>query len=137
MAVAADAFVGSAHGGMGLSCVTCHTDLATLTEYPHADTLKPAECSTCHEASVCADCHTAHDIGTKPWAALRVAVHEDAARGRVPHLRDERLAREGRLDALVVAPPTPATVRYGRIVGGLALTVGVVLFLLILRAAFS
>ncbi len=64
--------------------------------------------------------------------------------GSVPEheLRDERpgeyarLVREGGLDAITVAPPTPAMVRYGRIVGGLALTAGVVLFLLILRAAF-
>lgn len=48
----------------------------------------------------------------------------------------ERLTREGRLETLVVPAPTAATVRYGRIVGGLALATGVVLFLLILRAAF-
>ncbi|MBK5295637.1 MAG: cytochrome C, partial [Vicinamibacteria bacterium] len=48
----------------------------------------------------------------------------------------ERLTREGRLETFVVPPPTPATVRYGRIVGGLALATGVVLFLLILRAVF-
>jgi hypothetical protein len=47
----------------------------------------------------------------------------------------ERLRREHRLDALAVAEPTPAMQRYGRIVGGIALTTGVVLFLLILRAA--
>jgi Cytochrome c3 len=83
VAVAPDAFAGSVHGAMGLTCVTCHTDLATLTEYPHAEKLKPAECSTCHEepvtkflasahaaaraggnsrAATCADCHGAHDI---------------------------------------------------------------------------
>jgi cytochrome b subunit of formate dehydrogenase len=47
----------------------------------------------------------------------------------------ERLRREGRLEALAVPRPTPAMQRYGRIVGGIALTTGVVLFLLILRAA--
>jgi Cytochrome c3/Cytochrome c7 and related cytochrome c len=83
VAVAADAFAGSVHGALGLSCVSCHTDLATLTEYPHADKLKPPDCSTCHEATVtqfmasahaaarkggnakaasCADCHGMHDI---------------------------------------------------------------------------
>jgi cytochrome b subunit of formate dehydrogenase len=64
--------------------------------------------------------------------------------GSVPEheLRDERpgeyarLTREGRLDALRVPPPTPGMVRYGRVVGGLALSAGVFLFLLILRAAF-
>jgi cytochrome b subunit of formate dehydrogenase len=64
--------------------------------------------------------------------------------GSVPEheLQDERpgeyarLTREGRLEHFAVPPPTPATVRYGRIVGGLALATGVGLFLLILRAAF-
>ena len=46
----------------------------------------------------------------------------------------ERLKRQGRIDALVVPPPTPAMARYGKVVGGLALTTGVLLFLLILRA---
>ena len=62
--------------------------------------------------------------------------------GSVPEheLREERpgeydrLAAEGRLDAFVVPPPTPAMTRYGRIVGGLALATGVALFVLILRA---
>ncbi len=46
-----------------------------------------------------------------------------------------RLQRQGRIDELVVPPPTPAMARYGTVVGGLALTTGVLLFLLILRAA--
>jgi cytochrome b subunit of formate dehydrogenase len=62
--------------------------------------------------------------------------------GSVPEheLREERpgeydrLSREGRLDACLVPPPTPGMVRYGRIVGGLALSTGVALFLLILGA---
>jgi cytochrome b subunit of formate dehydrogenase len=49
----------------------------------------------------------------------------------------ERLRREGRLDALVVPRPTPAMQRYGFILGGIALTTGVVLFVLILRAALG
>jgi cytochrome b subunit of formate dehydrogenase len=57
-------------------------------------------------------------------------------------LRDERpgeydrLGREGRLEPLEAPPPTPGMRRYGYIVGGLALTTGVVLFVLILRAVF-
>lgn len=83
VSVAADAFGSSVHGTLGLTCVSCHTDLATLAEYPHADKLKPAECSTCHDqpvtqfltsahavargggnthAASCADCHGMHDI---------------------------------------------------------------------------
>jgi cytochrome b subunit of formate dehydrogenase len=48
----------------------------------------------------------------------------------------ERLVREGRLASFVAAPPTPGMRRYGYIVGGLALTTGVFLFVLILRAVF-
>ena len=46
----------------------------------------------------------------------------------------DRLVAEGRLEVITVPPPTAAMVRYGRIVGGLALTTGVVLLLLMLRA---
>jgi cytochrome b subunit of formate dehydrogenase len=47
----------------------------------------------------------------------------------------ERLKRQGRIESLIVPPPTAAMARYGKVVGGLALTMGVLLFLLILRAA--
>jgi hypothetical protein len=72
----------STHGE--LTCVGCHTDLATLAEYPHADTLQKVACASCHAdvgstfsdsihsrarersglnvAPVCASCHGAHDI---------------------------------------------------------------------------
>jgi len=46
----------------------------------------------------------------------------------------ERLSRDGRLEALAVPPPSRGLILYGRIVGGTALTIGVVLFLLIMRA---
>jgi cytochrome b subunit of formate dehydrogenase len=45
-----------------------------------------------------------------------------------------RLKAQARIDSLVVPPPTPAMARYGKVVGGTALTIGVLLFLLILRA---
>jgi cytochrome b subunit of formate dehydrogenase len=47
----------------------------------------------------------------------------------------DRLVAEGRLDAMSTTAPTPAMVRYGLIVGGLALAAGVLLLLLMLRAA--
>lgn len=72
----------SIHAGLG--CVDCHADLATLTEYPHAEKLKKVDCSTCHAdgvaqyqksihgqaragdvnslAAACVDCHGMHDI---------------------------------------------------------------------------
>ena len=74
-------FEKSIHGGM--SCVDCHADLATATEFPHAEKLRRVDCSTCHsdtvelykksvhataqargsqEAPGCASCHGAHDI---------------------------------------------------------------------------
>jgi cytochrome b subunit of formate dehydrogenase len=46
----------------------------------------------------------------------------------------ERLRRQGRIERLVVPPPTAAMARYGKVVGGIALATGVLLFLLILRA---
>lgn len=78
-----DRFSASVHGQAGLACVDCHADLATATEFPHAEKLAPAQCQTCHGdvvaeygkgvhamarksggslAATCADCHTAHEI---------------------------------------------------------------------------
>lgn len=85
--VNAEHFGGSIHGQAGIACVDCHTDLAAVTEWPHAEKLKPAQCATCHEPAVsayeksihaqarrtganltaasCADCHGTHDIRPK------------------------------------------------------------------------
>jgi hypothetical protein len=73
----------SLHGQLGLTCVTCHTALATVAEWPHAKTLAPPDCSGCHAdaaaqyassvhgqsrqagrkvAATCASCHGSHDI---------------------------------------------------------------------------
>jgi nitrate/TMAO reductase-like tetraheme cytochrome c subunit len=74
----------SSHGAMGFTCVTCHTDLASVSEFPHAAKLARVQCATCHDsaaeaygksihaaarrangasdAATCTDCHTAHDI---------------------------------------------------------------------------
>jgi nitrate/TMAO reductase-like tetraheme cytochrome c subunit len=82
--VAVDAPVLAASSHSAAACVDCHADLATLTEFPHPDTLKPAQCASCHDgpveayetgvhaqarrsgqnltAATCADCHGAHDI---------------------------------------------------------------------------
>ena len=48
VAVDAPAFAASKHGPM--ACVDCHTDVATLTEFPHPDTLKKVNCASCHDA---------------------------------------------------------------------------------------
>jgi len=81
--VTPEAFAASIHGMGGLACVDCHADVATLSEYPHAEKLQPAQCATCHDkavaaydtgvhaqarrsggnlAAACADCHGSHDI---------------------------------------------------------------------------
>jgi hypothetical protein len=74
-------FETSIHGT--LSCVDCHADLATTTEFPHPEKLARVDCSTCHpdvvdkykegvhararergtgEAATCVNCHGSHDI---------------------------------------------------------------------------
>jgi hypothetical protein len=82
IAVDASAFEQSTHGP--LSCVDCHADLATLTEFPHASKLQRVSCGSCHDdiaskyhdsihawakekaglvgAPACANCHGTHDI---------------------------------------------------------------------------
>ena len=70
----------SVHAGM--SCVDCHTDLATAKDYPHAEKLEPVNCASCHDdvsaiyrgsahgeaiatnpkAPTCASCHDTHKI---------------------------------------------------------------------------
>jgi hypothetical protein len=74
-----ETFAASVHGQLSLNCVDCHVDLAQA-ELPHAEKLKPAECTACHDTAAydqsvhgravaagragakCADCHGAHDI---------------------------------------------------------------------------
>jgi hypothetical protein len=77
-------FAASVHGQAGLACVDCHADLASSAEFPHAEKLAPAQCSSCHSdvaadyaksvhaearrqngasfAASCADCHGKHEI---------------------------------------------------------------------------
>ncbi len=84
VAVKPETFAASIHGQSGITCVSCHEDLARFTEFPHAEKLAPARCSACHDAAAaaydtgvhararrqagnlsaatCADCHGAHDI---------------------------------------------------------------------------
>jgi hypothetical protein len=76
IAVNPDVFGKSTHGG--LSCVDCHADLATTTEFPHPEKLPRVSCATCHDEPVklhtssvhaqvekgatCVSCHGMHDI---------------------------------------------------------------------------
>jgi cytochrome c3-like protein len=85
IAVDAKKFGLSVHGGLGLDCVACHTDLAKTTEFPHAEKLARVTCATCHGqastsfdtsihaqarrqaqgnslAATCVSCHTSHEI---------------------------------------------------------------------------
>lgn len=80
--MAATVLAASVHGQSGIPCVDCHTDVATA-DLPHADTLAPVACATCHPdpaakyagsvhaaarragttvAASCKDCHGTHDI---------------------------------------------------------------------------
>src|SRR5512144_2491914 len=54
VAVNTKAFSASIHGAAGLACVDCHADLATLTELPHPERLKPAQCASCHAEAAAA-----------------------------------------------------------------------------------
>ena len=109
VAVSADAFHTSVHGQF--NCVDCHTDLATLTEFPHPDTLAPVNCAMCHEepgsqlassvhtrrphgggpALKCTDCHgNAHQILPASDAAsatnkLRIAMTCGHCHGDTPN----------------------------------------------------
>ncbi len=82
--VVPETFAASIHGLSGITCVSCHVDLATASEFPHAEKLAPAQCAACHDkasaaydvgvhaqarrqagnlvAATCADCHGMHDI---------------------------------------------------------------------------
>ena len=77
------------------ACVDCHSDLARLQEFPHADTLAAVNCASCHTqvgqtfhdsihfrareksgltvAPSCADCHGSHDVKPKNALGSRVA----------------------------------------------------------------
>src|SRR6266568_5365423 len=46
--VADHALTASTHGP--LSCVDCHSDLATLKDYPHPDKLAKVNCASCHDS---------------------------------------------------------------------------------------
>jgi len=48
VAVDPQQFQGSTHAAAGIACVDCHQDLAGVEDYPHAASLKPADCSACH-----------------------------------------------------------------------------------------
>ncbi|HEY3382009.1 MAG TPA: cytochrome c3 family protein [Vicinamibacterales bacterium] len=84
VAVAPEKYSASIHGQGGQACVDCHRDLATATEFPHAEKLAPVDCATCHGdsaakydtsvhagarrasaqsvAAACKDCHGTHEI---------------------------------------------------------------------------
>ncbi len=95
------AFAGSVHGAAGVGCVDCHADLATTTDFPHKERLKPVACVSCHDAvgdahpfhpgiglaaagkgtaeTSCASCHGAHEIGPVKKASFRFVPPGDVA----------------------------------------------------------
>jgi decaheme cytochrome c component MtrC/MtrF-like protein len=84
LAFSPDAYAASVHGKAGASCTDCHQDLATATDFPHAEKLAKVDCAPCHSAQAddyeksfhaesrrrspqsraarCADCHGTHEI---------------------------------------------------------------------------
>jgi predicted CXXCH cytochrome family protein len=79
-------FRSSIHGQAGISCVSCHSDLKGIKDFPHPEKLKAVDCGECHGQAVqdfkqsvhgqakagegqivvtCADCHGKHDIRAK------------------------------------------------------------------------
>lgn len=85
VAMKPDALAKSVHASA--TCVDCHADLASATEFPHAEKLARVDCGSCHDepmtqyagsahaaarnsgttvAATCSDCHGSHDVrGTK------------------------------------------------------------------------
>ena len=85
-------FGASSHGSAGISCVACHADLAKVSDFPHAEKLKPVDCASCHadaassvgasahggahpgptpSAVLCKDCHGTHEILSSEDASSR------------------------------------------------------------------
>jgi hypothetical protein len=83
LAVVREDFEKSIHGRSGITCVSCHSDLESITDFPHAEKLAKVDCSSCHdEASQkfkvslhapskagqtgvtvnCTSCHGYHDV---------------------------------------------------------------------------
>jgi nitrate/TMAO reductase-like tetraheme cytochrome c subunit len=73
----------SIHGRSGLSCVSCHADLESVKDFPHAEKLAKVNCASCHgetqkqfdssvhadakvgreaQAVSCVSCHGYHDV---------------------------------------------------------------------------
>jgi len=90
-----DFFEDTMHGSAGVTCVDCHTDLAGLDDYPHAESLQSPDCGTCHpdvqelfvasmhgyalergneRAPTCSSCHGSHDI--RPSSDPESVTHE-------------------------------------------------------------
>lgn len=84
VAVSPEKYAASVHGRIEQACVACHADLATTSDFPHAEKLAPVNCATCHDeagrqydtsvhaqarratpgsvAAACKDCHGAHEV---------------------------------------------------------------------------
>ncbi len=39
----------SVHGRSGVSCVSCHADLESVKDFPHAEKLAKVNCASCHD----------------------------------------------------------------------------------------
>jgi hypothetical protein len=118
-----------------LACVDCHADLATVTEFPHPEKLKPVDCGVCHTdegaqyqdsiheegrirlglvvTPTCSRCHGTHDILPRQNPASRVHATKVSATCGTCHVGIVREYDAGihaaRLHEGVAAAPTCST----------------------------
>ena len=98
IAVDAAKYAASVHGGAKLACTACHADVSEQ-KIPHAEKLKPVDCSNCHDkpvaeykntvhgkarkdgstaAATCANCHGKDAVGgaKMPGGAIATQFHD-------------------------------------------------------------
>lgn len=130
LVVTGQTLAASSHGGM--TCVDCHSELANVTDFPHAEKLAPVHCGSCHEdiaaqfatswhgqaaaqshgdvvAPTCASCHGTHDI--RPASDKQSMVHPQNL-PRTCAVCHSRLAAGAGTDVRLVDA-------YGRYLGGI------------------
>ena len=68
----------SIHGRSGLSCVSCHADLETAKDFPHAEKLAKVNCASCHgetQKQFDTSVHAGAKVGTETQAVSCVSCH--------------------------------------------------------------
>ena len=68
----------SIHGRSGLSCVSCHADLESAKDFPHAEKLAKVNCASCHaetQKQFDASVHAGAKVGTEGQAVSCISCH--------------------------------------------------------------